>query len=355
MSIFFIKNIPTKKNNDKYNEFIEYFCKMKVFITGITGLVGGYVARELLAQKHEIIALYRPKSSFDDILDIKNKIQWIAGDLHNFEALAQGMEGVDYVIHASALVSFSPKDKDNLYHTNVEGTKNVVNTALDFGVKKLLFISSVASLGRSKNAQYITETQKWEASNLNSHYAKSKYLAEMEVWRAYAEGLDVVVVNPSIILGVGDWTKSSTQILHYAQKKALFYPKGTINYVDVRDVTEMSLKLLFSDISGEKFILNSGKILYKDFFEKIATIWKIPPPKYQLPDWLAGIVWRVLYFWGMISGTKPTITKETVQSTKLDLYYDSTKICEKLQTSFKTLDNTLDWACKGLKEKYKIS
>lgn len=327
---------------------------MKIFITGITGLVGGYVARELLKQGHDIKAIFRQKSNFEGIADIKNQIDWVEGDLHNLNALAQGIKDVDYVIHASALVSFSPKDKKQLYDTNVEGTKNVVNTCLDFGIKKLLFISSVASLGRSKDVSTINETQKWEESPLNSHYAKTKYLAELEVWRGYAEGLDVVVVNPSIILGVGDWAKSSTQIFHYAQKKAMFYPKGSINYVDVRDVVDFSLKILFSDISGEKFILNAGKIKYKNFFEKIAQIWQIPAPKYQLPDWLAQIAWRMLYFWGIISNTKPVITKETIQSSKTDFYYDNTKICKKLEVSFHTLDQTLQWACEGLKEKYKI-
>jgi dihydroflavonol-4-reductase len=327
---------------------------MKIFITGVTGLVGGYIARNLLAQQHQIIALCRSTSNFEDILDIKNQIEWIKGDLHDLDALAQGIKGADYVIHASALVSFSPKDKAELYHTNVEGTKNIVNTCLDFGTKKMLFVSSIASLGRIKGITNITEKQKWEDSPLNSHYAKSKYLAEMEIWRAYAEGLDVVVVNPSIILGVGDWTKSSTQIFHYAQKKALFYPKGSISYVDVRDVADFSIKLLFSGISGEKFILNSGKILYKDFFEKIAQKWQIKPPKYQLPDWIAQIAWRVLHIWGMISGSKPVITKETIQSSAMDLNYDNSKICQKLQVSFKSLENTLDWACEEFKDKYKI-
>jgi nucleoside-diphosphate-sugar epimerase len=323
-----------------------------IFITGITGLVGSWIARELLAQNYQIIGLYRENTDFSFIQDIHSKIKWIKGDIFDTEILAQAIQQAEYIIHAAAMVSFAPKDRKIMYQTNVEGTKNVVNVALDYPIKKFLLVSSIAALGRSNQQNEITEKNEWEDSPFNSFYAKTKFWSELEVWRGQAEGLKVVVVNPSIVLGCADWNKSSTQLLKYAYDEKPFYPKGTINYVDVKDVAYIVSKLLFSDIENERFILNGGKTTYLNFLTQAALLFNKKPPKKPVTNLMAEIAWRVGAIYSFFTGKAPLVTKETAKSSQNDFYYSNQKIKKTFDFEFSTLENTLQRVCKELKEKY---
>ncbi len=323
-----------------------------IFITGITGLVGSWIARELLAQNHTIIALKRPNADISFIKDIEKKIEWIEGDIFDVAILAEAIEKSEFIIHAAALVSFAPKDRKLMYDTNVEGTKNVVNVALNYPIKKFLFISSIAALGRAKNIETITEKNEWEDSPLNSFYAKTKFWAELEIWRAEAEGLNVVVVNPSIILGDSNWERSSTQLLHYAYQEKKYYPQGTINYVDVKDVATISTKLLFSDIVGEKFILNGGKTTYLDFLTKTAQKFNKKIPTKPVKKWMSELAWRVGAIYSFFTGKAPLITKETARASQNDFSYSNQKTKETFHFEFTPLETTLERVCKELQKRY---
>lgn len=331
-----------------------------VLITGITGLVGSFTARRFLEAGYKVAGLKRASSELSLLQDIENQIVWYECDILDIMSLEKAMVSIDYVIHTAAIVSFAPKDRDSMFKTNTEGTANIVNLCLENNIKKLCFVSSVAALGRSipneKKAQsmvYIDEKATWEESPLNSNYAKTKYLAEMEVWRGEAEGLNCVVVNPSLILGEADWNKSSTQLMKYVFDEHTFYPQGNLNYVDVQDVAECIFKLTIGDISGEKFILSAGQITYKDFFEKVAHKFHKKAPSILLPSSLTSVLWRLESIRTFFTKNTPLITKETALSSSHSFEYQNDKIKQTLGFEFKKLDESLDRICKKLLEKYK--
>lgn len=333
---------------------------MKVLITGATGLVGGAIAKHLVQKNIDVYCLVRPESNWRKIENINKNIHLIEGDILDISSLDIAMEGMDYVVHAAAIVSFSPKNRTEMYKVNVEGTANVVNCASQHqSIKKLIFISSIAALGRPSATELmsgnpISENQKWEDSPLNSHYAISKFQAECEVWRGYAEGLPMVILNPTIILGEGDWMQSSTQLFKYVFDENKFLTEGFINYVDVADVATITDKMLFSDVAGERFIVNAGRVPYKEFFTKIAAQFDKKAPSIVLKSGLLEILWRIESVRAFLTQKPPLITKETAQSARLSMVYPNDKIKNKMGESFEftPLDKTLHRITQYLKTQY---
>ena len=330
----------------------------KILITGITGLVGSFTARHFLKLGFTVAGLKRQNSDLSLVQNLENQIVWYEGDILDILSLEKAIENVDYVVHAAAIVSFAPKDRDIMFKTNVEGTINVVNICLEKKIKKLCYVSSVAALGRkipNENTENhvikIDEKATWEENELNSNYAKTKYLAEMEVWRGQSEGLNSVIVNPSLILGEADWNKSSTQLLKYVYDEHNFYPEGNLNYIDVLDVADCIYRLLISDISDERFILSVGQISYKDFFAKVARKFNKKPPQTLMGKSFTGIVWRLESIRSFFTGNAPLITKETALSSSHFFEYPNDKIKNALNFSFKDLDESLDRICHNLLQK----
>ncbi|QRR01953.1 NAD-dependent epimerase/dehydratase family protein [Dyadobacter sandarakinus] len=321
---------------------------MKVLVTGATGLVGSHTARKLIAAGCEVHALVRNGANRSLLSGIESSITWQEGDILDLGALESAIRQVDYVVHAAAVVSFVPRDRKMMYKVNVEGTANVVNVCLKYPIKKLCHVSSIAAIGRPDSRKFqagrevvLNEDQRWEDSPENSEYAKTKHLAELEVWRGIAEGLGAVIVNPTVILGEGDWTRSSTQLFRYVYKENPFYTEGIANVVDVQDVAEVIEKLLFSNISGERFLLNAGSITYENLFSLIADAMGKMRPAYQVKPWLAGIIWRIEAVRTWLLGTKPLITKETAKSAARKIRYDNRKIREALDFSFQPVEKSV--------------
>ncbi len=325
---------------------------MQVFLTGITGLLGGEVANQILDKGYKVKALVRnpAKIKFQHPL-----LEYVEGDILDVTALSQQMKGADFVIHTAAVVSFAPKDRKAMYHTNVEGTANMVNTALEVGIKKFCHVSSIAAFGRPPLNEMkkvdlvrINEDQKWLASETNSHYAISKYMGECEVWRGAAEGLPMVIVNPSIILGEGEWNLSSTQLFKYVYDERPFYPEGYMNYVDVKDVSRALIQLMESDIHSERYCLSGGMISYKDFFDKIADRFGKKKTSIKVTPGMMGAIWRIEALKSMLTGKAPLITKETAKTSQLKIFQENNKIRKALNFEFNALDNTLNRVCSYL-------
>ena len=175
----------------------------RILVTGATGFLGAYLLRQLVTQGHAIRALRRANSPMHLVEDIADLVEWVEADILDIVALETAFEGVTHVYHCAAMVSFHPRDVDRMMKINVEGTANIVNLSLSFGVQKLVHVSSIAAVGRSKERPQLDESSKWTTSKLNTNYAISKYMGEQEVWRGHAEGLAVGIVNPAIILGSG--------------------------------------------------------------------------------------------------------------------------------------------------------
>lgn len=320
-----------------------------ILVTGANGLVGAAIVRHLLKKNLVVRALKRSGSDTKSLSDVASQIEWVEGDVLDVASLEKAMQGVSQVVHAAAMVFFSPKERSLMYKVNVEGTANVVNMCMAMKIKKLGFISSVAALGRPDLTQIddsktisINEQQKWEDSPLNSHYAKSKYQAELEVWRGVAEGLPAVIVNPSIILGEGDWTRSSSQLFKYVFDQNKFYTDGLVNYIDLWDVAAITVRLLLSDIENERFVLNAGTTTYKDLFEQMAKGFDQKPPTIRISPFMSQILWRVEAIRSFFTGKNPLITRETAKSATTRFDYDSSKIQQALNFTFIPLSSTIE-------------
>lgn len=312
-----------------------------ILVTGGTGFLGSHLIRALVAAGKPVRALYRnqPPSRLQDIF---HKIEWVQGDILDICELEDAMEGVSQVYHCAAIVSFQAGDKGRIMKINVEGTANVVNAALDAGVKKLLYVSSVAAIGRAKDNGPINEECEWQDSDNNSRYGVSKHLGEMEVWRGIAEGLDAVIVNPAIILGSGFWNDGSGALLKNAYKEFPFYTLGVNGFVDVEDVVKVMMRLMDSEIEGERYILSADNWNYQQLFTTMANALGKKPPHIAVKPWMAEVVWRIEKVKGMITGKHPLVTKETARTAQLKVYYENNKVLQALPGfQFKPLADTI--------------
>jgi nucleoside-diphosphate-sugar epimerase len=319
-----------------------------VLVTGATGLIGSFVVRLLLQQGATIHALRRQSSTPLLLEGLDEQIHWHEGDVLDVDSLEAAMEGVQSVIHCAATVSFHPRDHAHMFKVNVEGTANVVNVALTTGIEDFCFVSSVAALGRKKGQMLIDESNQWEASPLNSQYAQSKHLAEMEVWRGIAEGLSAVIVNPSVVLGPGELDKSSTQLFNYVYTQKPFYIDGYLNYVDVRDVATSILLLLARQIRGERFVVSAGTITYLEMFGYMAETLGKKAPRIKVNGRMAGIAWRLASLQSWFTGGRPFITRETAQIAQNSFTFDNQKIKKRLDYQFKSAQEAIQWTGQAL-------
>lgn len=319
-----------------------------ILVTGASGIVGHHIVKSLISTGHKIRAIKRPSSNIKRLAPYQNSIEWVDADLLDIPALEKAFDGVDLVVHCAAVVSFHKEDKVAMMEVNIGGTANMVNLSLTNNVKKFVHISSVAALGRKPGADLIDESNKWDPSDYNSNYAESKYKGELEVWRAQEEGLNIVMVNPSIVLGPGDWSSSSMQLFKYASQGRVFYPDGEMNYVDVRDVASIIEVLLFSDIYGEKYILNAGMATYKDVFNMISKHLNKPAPKYKVSYSLLIFAYIMDTIKSKLFGTKAIITKESIRMSRMSFFYSNQKVVDRLNYSFRTLNDSIAWTCEEI-------
>jgi nucleoside-diphosphate-sugar epimerase len=240
------------------------------------------------------------------------------------------MQGVGDVYHCAAIVSFHPKDKEQMVHFNIESTANIVNQALEQGIRKMAYVSSIASLGRNATTNEITEEEQWEESSYNSVYSYSKHGAELEVWRGNGEGLDTIIVNPGIILGEGNWDEGSARLIKVAYEEFPFYTKGVNGWVDVHDVVSATYRLMQSDITAERFILCEGNHSYYDVFNSMADALGRKRPQYHANGWMTSLVWRWQMLKNKLTGKNITITKETARTAHKQSFYNNTKLLQYL-------------------------
>ncbi len=329
---------------------------MKILVTGGTGLLGSTITKQLHRLGHTVSVLHRPSSDRSLLSGVADEVLWLEGDIMDITGLEAAFNAVDMVVHAAAMVSFIPRQKRWMHQVNVEGTANVVNACLQAGIKKLCHISSVAALGRPETLRQspagpveITEEQRWTDSSSNSMYAITKHQAELEVWRGIAEGLNAVILNPSVILGEGDWHKSSTRLFKYIYDEKPFYTDGLLNYVDVADVSDAACRLLLSDISGERFIVSAGTVPYKKFFSDAAAAMNKKAPTWKVNPFLAELIWRFEAVRTMITGTAPLLTRETARAAQHHYQFNGQKLSLRTGMRYRSLEETLHRIGKSLK------
>jgi dihydroflavonol-4-reductase len=318
-----------------------------VFITGGTGFLGAYIIKELVEKGYQVRALRRtPKIPFFIPAAIFEKIEWISGDLLDIPFLELAIAGSDIVIHSAAKISFSAKDRNEMFQTNVTGTTNLVNAALVNNVKRLVHVSSVAALGRTMNGDTVNENKKWEDSKMNTNYAISKYYAEMEIWRAMGEGMNTVVVNPSTILGYGDWNTGSCAIFKNVFNEFPWYTNGINGFVDVEDVARATVLLMASDIENQRFILNGDNWSFRQLFNTIADGFNKKQPHKEATPFLAEIAWRLEKIKASLTRKSPLLTKESARVAQTRTFFDNSKVLQMLNGfQFSPLEKTIGTAC----------
>jgi dihydroflavonol-4-reductase len=323
-----------------------------IAVTGANGLLGSFIIRKLIQEQKSFVAIKRAGSDTTLLQDVAEKIQWRSADVLNPSMLSDALEGCTHVIHSAAIVSFNPHRANEVLEINAVGTRNVVNVCLQQNIKRLVHISSVAALGRQKEQALIQEDNKWVDNPINSVYANSKYKAELEVFRGQEEGLNTIILNPSVILAPADWNRSSARLFRYAWNHRPFYIDASLNYVDVRDVASCTYQLLESNFEAQRFIVNAGNISFKKFFEKTANQFDVKPPSIRLSKNIVKGVARVERVRTWFTRSEPLITRETAQMVGSQFLYDNKKIKKNLKFEFQTLDNTLEWCCDYYSKKF---
>ncbi len=322
-----------------------------ILVTGGSGLVGSELISQLLAQDNKVKAIYNSTP-----LTISHQnLTTINCDIMDTAALEEEMQGVTRIYHCAGIVSFNKKNKTNLLKVNIEGTANVVNAALDAGVKKIIHVSSVSALGRIRENETITEEMNWTEETSNSLYGKSKYLGELEVWRGIGEGLEAVIVNPSIILGGNDWSKGSSEIFKSVYNEFPWYTEGVTGVVDVRDVARAMILLMNSEINRERFILNAENLSYKKIFTCIANCFGKKIPQKKVTPFIAAMVWRWEAMKSMFTGKDALVTKETARTALAKVYFDNTKFLKALPGfTFTPINETIKNTCATLQQIYHL-
>lgn len=295
-----------------------------ILISGAKGFVGNHLLHYLSKSGEKIRALYHYSEPTSEDRQLKN-VEWIQCDLLDILETEAAMKNVSQVYHCAAKVSFSDADKSSIIHCNQESTANLVNAALEQNIDKLIFVSSIATLGRAEPGKILSEETFWEESKHNTAYARSKFLAEMEVWRGMAEGLNAAIVNPGIILGCGSWDKGSSGLLKIADKEFPFYTEGINGWVDVNDVVRAMHTLMLSDIRNERFILVEDNYAYKDIFTMMAEALGKKAPHIATPKWASELLWRWQALVQKTGGKQATVSKETARTAQLKCIYDSSK------------------------------
>lgn len=313
-----------------------------ILVTGATGFLGAELVTQLLQKETHIRCIKRLKATIPQKLEpYQDKIDWVIADILDPSDLEDAMKDISQVYHCAALVSFDSALKKQMLATNAQGTANIVDLCLDLGIQKLVHVSSIAALGEGKPNELIDETHFWEGFETHGAYAVSKYRAEMEVWRGINEGLNAVIVNPSIIIGK-DAGKSGSGALFQKVKQGLnYYPIGATGFVDVEDVAKTMILLMQSDVSDERFIINAENYSYKNFFQKIASAFNIPKPTKALKPWMLSIAWRAIGLKNLFSKNKSGLTKATAKSASKITQFSNSKIKNQFNIEFKPVQDSI--------------
>lgn len=320
-----------------------------ILVTGGTGLVGAYLLLHLVENGHKVRSLYRNQNNIlktKNLFDFYKKaylfeiIEWVEGNILNIPSLEVAFKDIEYVYHCAAIISFDPNDEEKLRKTNIEGTANMVNCALAFNIKKFCHVSSIAALGDTKTGEnIITEETEWNPEKNHGDYAITKYGAEMEVWRACQEGLNIIIVNPGVIFGFGFWDQGSGKTFKAVQKGQSFYTKGSTGVVAAEDVVTLMTNLMASAISGEKFTIVAQNINFDTLLTTIAKGMNKEIPSIYAKPWLTNLAWKMDWFLSKVLLKKRSFTKSMAKSAHTTDIYSNKKIISVTNYNFTDMES----------------
>ncbi|SHN55353.1 Nucleoside-diphosphate-sugar epimerase [Flavobacterium fryxellicola] len=329
--------------NRLFEKNYSYFRSM-ILVTGGTGLVGAHLMLHLIDHGEKVRAIYRSKASIEKTKSLFStykkellfeQIEWIQADITEVPSLEIAFQNIDTVYHCAALISFDPKDEDLLRKTNIEGTANIVNFCIDNQIQKICFVSSIATLGDLlPHEKLITEETEWNPEKYHSDYAISKYGAEMEIWRGQQEGLDVVIVNPGVILGPGFREQGSGQLFTKVNNGLKFYTLGSTGFVAVADVVRIAYQLMQSETKNERFTLISENMVFQDLLNSIADSFRVKRPSLHATPFFMKALWRLDWFFSIVMQQKRKLSRATATASYSKNTYSNHKIKDHLKTEF---------------------
>lgn len=329
-----------------------------VLVTGGTGLLGSHLLFRLSLENEPIRAIYRDVSKIEHVkrlfqyyspdrhIELFNRITWVEGDILDIVSLEEALINVETVYHCAGFVSFVKKHFHQLIKVNREGTANVVNCSIQAGVKKLCYVSSTAAIG-GEPGDRVTENTQWKDAIKRNGYSISKYSAEKEVWRGVEEGLDCIIVNPSVIFGAGFWDESSLTIFRTIHKGLRFYTPGSNAFVDARDVADIMVRLCKSDIKNQRFLCVGHNMKFKDLLSNIAVHLGKNPPTILTPKWLMGLTWRFSWLLAKFRGKAAAVTRATAKTAFCSMKYDNKKVKDQLHFEFRPFEDTIQNTIRG--------
>jgi dihydroflavonol-4-reductase len=325
-----------------------------IAVTGATGIIGSHLTYALLKKGYKVLALttklehlvYIQKvfEQYQEDFDLyKDKLQVSECDILDIWALEEQFAKVEKVYHCAASVNYSGKQSIKAIQINQDGTANVINAALSANIQKLCHVSSVAAIQNPDFRKNIHEEIIWKSSPQLSDYAISKYGAEREVWRGFEEGLEGIIINPSVVLAPLLKAQSSGQLLAAAKRGNRFYTNGSTGFVDVRDLTKMAIALMESNVSKERFILNGYHLSYQKLFSALNPIFKQKEPNISIPKWLLNVFRPIASLLNPVFSKIPTLEKSWINTAYEHISYDSNKVKTTLKLDFRTFEDTLAW------------
>ncbi len=326
-------------------------------VTGGTGLLGSHLLFQLAAGHKPVRALKRQGSDTSTVkkifryygdtnLSLYERIEWAEGDMLDYDSLTEATKGVDTVYHAAATVSFYRQRHKEMWEINVDGTRNIIDAAMISGVRRFCHVSSIATLGNGINGNATTEDDQWQPDEHHSVYSKSKFMSEMEVWRAAEEGLSILIVNPSVIIGPGAANSSMAKIIGLAQRGMPFYTSGSTGYVDVRDVAQFTIRLTEEGIGNERFIISAENKTTQEILGLMAHRLNTKPPHLEAKKWMINIAVFADSITSFILRREPSLTYESAKAASGKSAYTSEKIKKRLNVSFTPISEAVENAIK---------
>lgn len=331
-----------------------------ILVTGGTGLVGAHLLLQLVKNDKSVRAIHRNGSNLQNVkkvfsyyeenaTELFQKIDWVLADLDDIPALEEAFVDIDYVYHAAAMISFDPRDFKALMKVNGEGTANLVNLCVASSVKKLCYVSTIGTIGQSRDTGEVDEESVWSDDNINV-YAKSKYAAELEVWRGSQEGLPAVIVNPGVIIGPGLWNTGTGALFRTANKGYPYFPPGGTGFVSVHDVVRMMLILMDYPIANERYIAVAENLTFQEILSKMCPLLGKTKPSKELKYWQLEIGRILDLVWDFFSRSGRKITRASIRSLKHRDKYSNKKARKDLNFEFDPLDPVIEFSCKRFKE-----
>ena len=329
-----------------------------IFVTGATGLIGSHLLLDLAQKENEILAIKHSEKGIKNVINVFkyyypdnykilfDKISWVKGDILDIDFLKKTSKNIKKIYHCAGFISFKKSEKKLMKEINIQGTKNIIDICLTNNIEKLCYVSSIASLGKTQDNEAITEKTSLKIEDKISYYSRTKLEAEMEIWRGIAHGLNAVIVNPSIILGIGDFNNGSLKFFPMINKGLSFYTLGKTGFVDVKDVSKIMIKLMNSNIVNERFIISENNYTYQEIFNFIAKYLNKKIPNKLASSFLLKTAYILDLIKSKIFFSNQKMTRETIISSQNISLYDNEKIRKTLNYSFIPIENTIKLACK---------